>query len=89
MPSGAQVWITNFGSNQASVFDAHGRELLGSLTLTAAPSGVDSSPEGHHAYVTNAKANELTVIDVASQRFCAPWPLAPSPMALGGRADNW
>ena len=83
MPSGAQVWITNFGSNQASVFDAHGRELLGSLTLTAAPSGVDSSPEGHHAYVTNAKANELTVIDVASRTILRTLAIGTEPDGLG------
>jgi YVTN family beta-propeller protein len=78
-----EVWITNFGNNQASVFDAHGREPLGSLTLTAAPSGVDISPDGHHAYVTNAKANELTVIDVASRTILRTLAIGTDPDGLG------
>jgi YVTN family beta-propeller protein len=66
-PDGSQVWITNYKSNQVTVFDAHGRELLGKVASEAAPSGVDISPDGRRAYITNANANKLTVIDVASR----------------------
>ncbi len=66
-PDGTQVWVTNYKSNQVSVFDAHGRELLGKVSSEAAPSGVEMSPDGRCAYVTNANANKLTVIDVASR----------------------
>jgi YVTN family beta-propeller protein len=68
-PDGSQVWVTNYKSNQVSVFDAHGRELLGEVTAEKAPSGVEISPDGHRAYVTNANANKLTVIDVASRKI--------------------
>jgi YVTN family beta-propeller protein len=81
-PSGEQVWITNFGSNQASVFDARGRNLLGSLTVAAAPSGVDISPDGRRAYITNAKANELTVIDVASRTILSTLAIGTDPDGL-------
>lgn len=86
-PSGSEVWITNYGSNQASVFDASGRKLLGSLTLAAAPSGVYISPDGRRAYVTNAKANELTVIDVASRTILSTLAIGTDPdgLAWAGR----
>jgi YVTN family beta-propeller protein len=69
------------------VFDASGRKLLGSLTLAAAPSGVYISPDGRRAYVTNAKANELTVIDVASRTILSTLAIGTDPdgLAWAGR----
>ena len=69
-----------------SVFDARGRKLLGSPTLAEAPSGVQISPDGRRAYVTNAKANKLTVIGVAARTILST--LAIGPMASPGPCDT-
>lgn len=78
-PDGTQVWITNYRSNEVTVFDARSRERLGSLTLPAAPSGVDISSDGRRAYVTSANANKLTVIDVASRTIVDTLPIGTDP----------
>jgi YVTN family beta-propeller protein len=68
-PDGAQVWVTNSGSGQTTVFDAHSRELIESLTTSKDPSGVSISPDGRHAYVTNSNANVLTFVDVPARKI--------------------
>ena len=78
-PDGAQVWVTNASSDQTTVFDARNRELLASLTLSKAPSGVSISRDGRNAYVTNAGANELTFIDVASRKILGAMPIGTDP----------
>jgi YVTN family beta-propeller protein len=67
-PDGSQVWITNSGSFQTTVFDAHSRELLASIATSKDPSGVSISSDGRHAYVTNSASNVLTFVDVASRK---------------------
>jgi YVTN family beta-propeller protein len=61
------------------VFDARSRELLASLTLSKSPSGVYISSDGRHAYITNANANELTSIDVASRKILNTMPIGTDP----------
>src|SRR5579863_3783968 len=78
-PDGRQVWVTNPGSNQATVFDARGRELIATLTLSKSPSGVFISSDGRHAYITNAVANELTFIEVASRKIMGTMPIGTDP----------
>jgi YVTN family beta-propeller protein len=78
-PDGTQVWVTNPASNQATVFDAHARELLASVTLSKSPSGVYISSDGRHAYITNANANELTFLDVASRKILGTMPIGTDP----------
>jgi YVTN family beta-propeller protein len=80
-PDGTQVWVTNPSSNQTTVFDAHARELLASLTLSKSPSGVYISSDGRRAYITNAVANELTFIDVMSRKIV-------NTMAIGSDPDG-
>jgi DNA-binding beta-propeller fold protein YncE len=78
-PDGTQVWVTNPASNQATVFDARARELIGSLTLSKSPSGVYISSDGRHAFITNANANELTFIEVASRKILSTMPIGTDP----------
>jgi YVTN family beta-propeller protein len=78
-PDGAQVWVTNSRSDQVTVFDAHARELIASLTLSKAPSGIYFSADGRRAYVTNANANELTFLDVASRKPLTVMPIGTDP----------
>jgi YVTN family beta-propeller protein len=78
-PDGTQVWVTNPSSNQATVFDAHARKLLASITLSKSPSGVYISSDGRRAYITNANANELSFIDVASRKILSALPIGTDP----------
>lgn len=78
-PDGTQVWVTNPASNQTTVFDAHGRELIATLVLSKSPSGVYISSDGHRAYITNAVANELTFIDVATRKILTTMPIGTDP----------
>jgi YVTN family beta-propeller protein len=68
-PDGAQVWVTNSGSEGTTVFDARGRELIATIATSKDPSGVSISADGHHAYVTNSAANLLTFVDVATRKI--------------------
>lgn len=78
-PDGTQVWVTNSSSNQTTVFHAHTRELLASLTMSKAPSGVYFSGDGARAYITNANANELSFVDVASRKILNTLPIGTDP----------
>jgi len=78
-PDGTQVWVTNSRSDQVTVFDAHARELIATLTLDKAPSGVYFSADGGRAYITNANANELTFVDVPSRKTLAVMPVGTDP----------
>jgi YVTN family beta-propeller protein len=53
--------------------------LLASLTLSKSPSGVYISSDGRRAYITNAIANELTLIDVASRKILSAMPIGTDP----------
>jgi YVTN family beta-propeller protein len=80
-PDGSQVWVTNSGSGQTTVFDAHSHELIESVTTSKDPSGVSISPDGRHAYITNSNANVLTFVDVATRKIV-------STMAIGTDPDG-
>jgi YVTN family beta-propeller protein len=68
-PDGAQVWVTNSGSGETTVFDARSRALVATIATSKDPSGVSISPDGHRAYVTNSAANLLTFVDVATRKI--------------------
>lgn len=78
-PDGTQVWVTNPTSNQTTVFDAHGRELIATLVLAKSPSGVYISSDGRRAYITNATANQLTFVDVATRKILSTMPIGTDP----------
>ncbi len=78
-PDGTQVWVTNPASNQTTVFDARGRELIATLVLSKSPSGVYISSDGKRAYITNAVANELTFVDVATRKVLSTMPIGTDP----------
>lgn len=80
-PDGSQVWVTNSGSSQATVFDAHTRELAGSVETSKDPSGVSISPDGRRVYVTNSNANVLTFIDATTRKIT-------NTMAIGTDPDG-
>ncbi len=68
-PDGSQVWVTNSGSGETTVFDARTRELIASIMTAKDPSGVSISADGRHAYITNSAANLLTFLDVATHKI--------------------
>ena len=78
-PDGAQLWVTNSASNQATVFDAHARELIATLDMAKAPSSLYFSGDGRRLYVTNANANELTTVDVPSRKILTVVPIGTDP----------
>jgi YVTN family beta-propeller protein len=47
--------------------------------MSKAPSGVYFSGDGRRAYVTNANANELTFVDVASRQILSTMPIGTDP----------
>ena len=80
--------MTNSGSSQTTVFDAHSRELIESLTTSKDPSGVSISPDGRRAYITNSAANVLTFVDVATRKILSTMPIGSDPMASPGLRDE-
>ena len=78
-PDGTQVWVTNSGGSLVTVFDAHSRELLSSLTTDKDPSGVYFSSDGRRAYVTNSAANVLTIVDSQARKVLNAMPIGTDP----------
>jgi YVTN family beta-propeller protein len=78
-PDGSQVWVTNSGSSQTTVFDARARELIDTVTTAKDPSGVSISPDGRRVYVTNSNANLLTFIDAASRKILTTMAIGTDP----------
>ena len=78
-PNGSQVWVTNSGSGETTVFDARSHELLASITTSKDPSGVSISPDGRRAYVTNSAANVLTFVDVATRKILSTMQIGTDP----------
>jgi YVTN family beta-propeller protein len=78
--------VTNSGSGQTTVFDAHARELIESLTTSKDPSGVSISPDGRRAYITNSAANLLTIVDVASRKITGTLAVGTDPDGIAWSA---
>jgi YVTN family beta-propeller protein len=78
-PDGSQVWVTNSGSSQTTVFNVHAREPIESLTTSKDPSGISISPDGRRAYITNSNANILTFVDVTLRKILSTMPIGTDP----------
>jgi YVTN family beta-propeller protein len=63
-PSGRNVFVANFDSNNVMILDAETHVLLHKLRVGFSPSDVGVSPDGLEAYVLNSDSESISVIDV-------------------------
>ena len=88
-PDGTQVWVTNPASNQATVFDAHGARIARHSNFCQNPrAAFTSPPTAADAFITNANANELTFIDVASRKILSTMPIGTDPDGVAWSSVN-
>jgi YVTN family beta-propeller protein len=85
-PDGSRVYVTNFATDNLSVFDAAtNAPVVGSPFATGGtfPFGVAVSPDGSRVYVTNQNSSNLSVFDAATNA-----PMVGSPFATGGTSPE-
>lgn len=64
-PDGSKVYIVSQSSG-VSVIDTATNTVIATIPITSRPSGVAVSPDGTNVYVTRSSANQVLVIDAAS-----------------------
>jgi DNA-binding beta-propeller fold protein YncE len=83
-----EIVALNGEDNSASVIDAAKNKVIGTIALPGAPEFARSDGAGH-VYVNIEDKNELAILDLASQKVTAVWPLTgcerPTGLALDAR----
>lgn len=74
-PDGAEVWVTNFASNNIYIFDTQTRAPLSVVTVGSGPSDITFTEEnpddpGHYyALITNFDSHNVSLIDARSKEY--------------------
>jgi len=82
------AYITNTGSNTASVMDTATRVVITTVPVGEFPTAVAITPDGKAAYVTNFLSNTVSVIDVASNLVVNTIPVGANPQDLAITPDG-
>jgi DNA-binding beta-propeller fold protein YncE len=87
-PASHEVVTLNGEDNSASVIDVAKNKVIGTIALPGAPEFARSDGAGH-VFVNIEDKNEVAVLDLASQKVTAVWPLTgcerPTGLALDAR----
>ncbi|MEW6428287.1 MAG: choice-of-anchor D domain-containing protein [Thermodesulfobacteriota bacterium] len=70
--SPAYIYVANYGSDTVSMIDRTTNAVVYTVPVGDGPTGIDLSPDFSRAYVTNALAGTVTVIDSADPMGAAP-----------------
>jgi YVTN family beta-propeller protein len=63
---GTRAFVTNGGSDTASVIDTARRKIIKMIVVGEGPFFLATHPDGEKLYVSNAKDTTVTVIDIPS-----------------------
>jgi len=80
--AGTYAYITNGGSNSASVIDTSTNTVTATIKVGKSPEGVIVNPNGKKVYVTNINSNTVSVIDTATNKVIATVPVGSSPEGI-------
>src|SRR5262249_45708134 len=81
-PSGALVYVANYGSDSVSVIDATTRMVIATVPVLDAPFGLAAHPDGSRVYVAHQFADAVTVIDTATNTVLGTIPVGSRPLGL-------
>jgi YVTN family beta-propeller protein len=76
------AYVTNVGSNTASVIDTATNTVVATVPVGIAPFGVAVTPNGAFAYVTNFLSHTVSVIDTATNSVVATVPVSITPFGV-------
>jgi len=85
---GATVITANYGSNTASVIDTHALLEIDRVRVGTGPVSVVVEPRGDRAYVLNALADSLSVVQVAERQVVATVALGETPRRAAMSRDG-
>ena len=70
------------------MIDTATNTVVATVAVGSGPSGVAVTPDGKHAYVTNAGFNTVSVIDTASNTVVATVPVGSFPVGVAVTPDG-
>ena len=65
-PDGGEIWVLNAASNDISVIDLTGHQLVAHIEVGDNPRGIVLSPDGRTAYVNNTLAGTVSMVDTSA-----------------------
>ena len=77
-PRADVVAVALSARDSVALFDALTLDRLGTLPVGRAPHEIAVSPDGARAYVADAGASSITVLELPGRRVAATWPLPDS-----------
>jgi len=83
-----RAYVTNPGSNTASVIDTSTNAVSATIPLGNYPQGVAFTPDGTRVYVTNNSSFNVSAIDTASNVVVATIPVGANPDAVAITPDG-
>jgi len=72
--------VANDSTGNVSVIDTSTNTVMTTVPVGVTPRGVAITPDGGHAYVTNAGSNNVSVIDTATNTVTATVPVGRNPV---------
>ncbi|HTH50662.1 MAG TPA: beta-propeller fold lactonase family protein [Pyrinomonadaceae bacterium] len=85
---GLWVYVTAVTSSTVSIIETTGPTVVATLIVGQRPRDTAFSPDGTQAYVTAEVGQNVTVIDVATQKIVGTIPLANDSRAVGSTVSN-
>jgi YVTN family beta-propeller protein len=79
--TGTYTYVANQSSNTVSVIDSN-NEVVSTITVGSAPTGVAASPDGSKVYVTNRSTGKLSVIDTNTNKVVSTITVGSAPTGV-------
>ena len=77
----------NGRGKSATVFDAQSGKVVATIPLEGKPEFAQADPQAGKVYVNMEDLNAIKVIDTATHKVTATWPIAPGESASGMAID--
>jgi YVTN family beta-propeller protein len=81
-PSGTRLYAAT-ALESVIVIDATANTVLGAISVAGQPTGIATTPDGTRVYVADAAANNVTVINAATNAIIATVTVGTSPIGFG------
>ncbi|OXM13068.1 cytochrome D1 domain-containing protein [Paenibacillus herberti] len=81
-PSGKSFIVTNFDTNQITIYSASTNKPIAQIPVGLAPLGLAISSSGLRAYVANSRSRSVSVIDLVSKRVIKTIPVGTIPYGV-------
>jgi YVTN family beta-propeller protein len=81
-PNGAELWVNSMLNNAVSVYSLPDLKLTGSVSVGRGPDWLTFTPDGKFCYVSNAGADSVSAIEVATRKEVARIPVGKVPKRI-------